>query len=64
MSPTEQLKTLRADNCILEEKISAVCEQMNFLIAVTCELDNLHLVKGCEFASMLEGLQAQLKTVL
>ncbi len=33
---------------------------LTFLIYLTCELDNLHLVKGSEFASMLAGLYAQL----
>ena len=63
MSPSPDILTLRADKVILEEKIHHVCEQLNFLISIACELDNLHLVKGSEFASMLEGLQAQLKIV-
>jgi len=62
MTPENKILSLRADNVIMEEKIDLVCEQLNFLVSVTCELENLHLVKGCEFASMLEGLHAQLKT--
>jgi len=62
MSQTNQ-DTTRADYAILQERVHLVCSQLEFLISLACELENLHLVKGEEFASMLEGLHQQLKSV-
>jgi len=55
--------TLKVDHIVLVERVHHVCSQLEFLISLACELENLHLVKGEEFASMLEGLHQQLKSV-
>jgi len=63
MSIPQNQDTLRADHIILQERVHLVCSQLEFLISLACELENLHHVKGDEFASMLEGLHQQLKSV-
>lgn len=55
--------TLSPEHILLVNRVDHVCSQLEFLISLACELENLHHVKGDEFASMLEGLHQQLKSV-